>query len=162
MLVAYKDTDTPYPVGIAVAQWNIDGDLRTYIIYPIRKGDEGYVEVEVATDSEQLLTVKPATKNWQSLDDDFGDESEGYPCNEEMEQDLYDVWDDGVVHHPEAARRLFKQYRPLIDNYAKDAVGYMTKSVEQEYTLGVQEAKDKGWDTALISQSELRSFPYES
>lgn len=164
MLIFYEDSRAPYTylVGVAVIQWPTDDGLRTYVVYPVKDGSDSYVEVEIAFGSEDLKTIKPPLKAWQSLKDAFGDDSEGYSCDNETVQDLYDVWDDGAKRHPEAARRLYEKYKPLIDTYAEDAIQFMNKRAAEEYDQKLKEAKANGWDTALVAQPEPISFPYEA
>ena len=46
-----------FPVGIAVTQWYIDGNLRTFILLPFNDGDTTYAEVSCNIEENNPLQV---------------------------------------------------------------------------------------------------------
>lgn len=150
MLVATDDTQTP--VGIVVCEWKIDGEVRHFIIFPFQIDDRFFVDVEVPG---SVKVISPAMHNWISTKVGFGDNSTGYPMDEQTIKDLYHVWDNGSKVAPEASMRLYNAFAMIIDHYKNDATQYP----DDQYAQAVNNARENGWDVELI-KLERQTFPY--
>lgn len=144
MLIAIKSQNAQYPVGVAIAQWQIKGELRTYVLYPINSEDGNFVEIDILfgeTDFEPLRT-KPS--NWADLGDTFGDNSSGYSVDESDIEALYVVWDDGAVAHKAQSTRLFEVYKQQIQDAKTAANEYLEKLAQDKYEAEIKQAKESG------------------
>lgn len=154
MLVTY--THALYPVGIAITQWKVEGKLRTFVLYPIMKGDRHYVEIDCVTEEDGRLTIiQPQRAAWQKISNGFGETSFGYPFDDQTREMLYHVWDDGAFAHIQQAEALYTRYDELIRSYAREVQRY----AEELYRQRVHEASTRGWDTSLLEKPPFH-FPY--
>lgn len=154
MLITYKHAC--YPVGIAITQWKVDGKLRTFVLYPIVKGNLHYVEIDCATEEDERLTIiQPQRAAWQKISNGFGKISYGYPFDVQTREMLYHVWDDGAYSHMQEAEALYVAYSELIQSYAPDVQHY----AEEVYQQQVDEARKRGWESSLF-EKPLLHFPY--
>lgn len=159
MLLAYEDS--PYPIGIAVSSWETDKHLRMFVIFPIFHRGKFFLDIDCFVEEDSTLTIiKPQTKDWQDLTDKpttgFGKHPKGYPIDDETARNLYLVWDDGTPVHPELSEKLYRKYSDLISHYTPTARAYL----EKEYDKIIGQARDKRWDTNLITRATV-DFPYK-
>ena len=114
--VRNKDNKDIVQTGIPVQQWTMEtngGDkLRLYLILPVESKDGRYCEVRVVIEeAEEWLVI--------SKDDDYTNrpllEKELSAPEEQTEEDLYYVWDDGAAEHLKRARRLYAYYKNDIE-----------------------------------------------
>ena len=75
MLIIQKEF--PTRSGIAVTQWKVDGELRTFALFPILEGKSGFLEVECICGNEYEV-IKPEIEGWGPITNGFGDDSHGY------------------------------------------------------------------------------------
>lgn len=144
------------PVGIAVCEWKISGEIRHFVMLPFQIKDKIIIEVEVPG---KIEVISPAMSEWTSTKAGFGDNYAGYPMDEPTMRDLYHVWDDGSNVSPEASMRLYEAFAKIIDHYKDEANHYLKSRAKEKYEQAVAKAKKNGWDIELIKLEEPM-FPY--
>ena len=149
MLIIEKGA--PTKPGIAVTQWKVDGELRTFALFPILEGKRGYLEVECIC-GENYQVIEPETEGWGPLKDGFGEDSYGYPMNKATRIIMDMIWDDGATKHQKEVDELSAHYSYLFQYYADAQHAYMEKISQENYDQEVGDAKKNGWDTNLIQK----------
>jgi len=112
--VRYKENSEKEFSGVAVSQWSADGKLRLYILLPRKDSKGKYCEVHVALEE---------VEEWKALSDDESYSTQPLPddtmpvIDENTQEDLYYVWDDGAENHFERASRLYKMFESTIEEF---------------------------------------------
>ncbi len=158
MLVSYPNAYMP--VGVAVSQWTVNGNLRTFVMFPFTTSDGDYVEVDCATEEDgQLQILSRTVQDWGPIKNGFGDNAEGYAYDKQTAKNLYKVWDNGVGKEFKPAQELYSSFEHLIDACVADANNYLMKITSESYEQELAKAKKCGWDTSLVQKHAI-SFPY--
>lgn len=112
--VRYKENSEKELSGIAVSQWSADGKLRLYILLPRKDSKGKYCEVHVALEE---------VEEWKALSDDESYSTQPLPddtmpvIDDNTQEDLYYVWDDGAENYFERASRLYKMFESTIEEF---------------------------------------------
>ena len=113
MLIGYRFTsDKSFSFGLAVKQWFIDNEPRIFVLLPQDK--QQYCEVEVIYPTEYewcSINNQDTSINFKSKvlhKNDLPD------LDEETDDNLYCVWDDGASKHPERAAKLYEYFQSLL------------------------------------------------
>jgi hypothetical protein len=157
MLISYEESRRviDLPIGIAVCQWELDGEPRMWVLYP--QADETVRIDFVSKKYGDIDIIKDPIEEWGPNDYGFGDNEKGYKFSKNIAHDIYKYW-DGVGDF-EMSHRIYKHFEPIFDNFKNDANTYLEKTTQDEYNAAVANAKDKGWDQGLVEKKNL-NFPY--
>jgi hypothetical protein len=160
MLTYYRLTaNKSITVGLAVEQWFTNNDPRIYILVP--QDTEQYCEVDIIYPSDYEWGFLSSTNANIILDSKELDKSELQELDDEINEALYYVWDDGALIHPIFAVKLYEIFEPRINQNRELATRVKEKFFGQEYRAQIDEAKNNGWDINLI-QLKKPQQPYGS
>lgn len=146
-------------VGIAVkAVINpVDRLTQIWVLLPVAKGDDFYVEVEVVDEFE---VIQPPMPEWKLLTKAPPYDCYGYPMSEAIDEHLFLVWDDAAKRHMGESIELFRYYEYLIEYYRRGASEYIDALCEENYRSYLAYAVANGWDTQIIKERQSANFPY--
>lgn len=157
MLISYEKSQrvVDLPVGVAVCQWELDGEARMWVLYPY---SDGTVDIDFAAEEYGHITVLgKETELWGSYTYGFGDNESGYPFDKNIAHDIYTLWDgDGDYAMSE---RIYNQFESIFQYYNDTANSYLKELAKNEHDEALTIASAKGWDKNLITETTL-TFPY--
>ena len=157
MLICYRSIgNTSVSVGIALSQWKIKGESRIYVLLP--QDSLKYCEVEIVYSPQFEWCLLESDTAEIVFDSGELKKDKVLPLNKEIDQDIYFVWDDGALNHPDKAAKLYDYFKDLIEQYRSTALIIKNALFEKEYQAKIKEAKDNGWDTELV----LRKVPVQA
>ncbi len=153
MLICYRFAgENSLTIGIALYQWLIKGDPRIYVLLP--EDDKKYCEVEVLFPPEYEWCLLDSKSEKIFFDSREVKKEEALILEDEIEEDLYFVWDDGASRHTERAAKLYDYFKPMIEEHRETALNIKNTYFDEEYQKQLAEAKNKGWDTDLITRKQ--------
>lgn len=151
MLICYRSVDdTSISIGLALSQWRIKTEPRIYVLLP--QDAKKCCEVDVIYPPEFEWCLLESDSTTITFDSRELDKDKKLPFDKKIEEDLYHVWDDGALKHPERASKLYDYFKPVIEQYQKTALSIKNNFFEEEYQNQLKEAKNKGWDTELVTR----------
>jgi hypothetical protein len=116
MKVRYKDHKDRVHTGIPLQQWTMptkDGDkLRIYLLMPVKRDDDRFCAAHVVIEEAEEWLVIGKDKDYTNRP---LSKKELLIVDNQAEEDLYLVWDDGADAHIERARRLYLVYKNEIE-----------------------------------------------
>ncbi len=151
MLIRYHPKDYPDReiIGLPVEQSTVRDKgskrIRIFVLIP-RESKNCDVDVLCEEDDEWRIEGVDTVFSTRPLTDDELDYS--LSNQEQIEEDLYYVWDDGASQHPERAARLYTVFSATIEANAAKAKVIQETAYKKR---GAQAQKD-GWDTTLMPE----------
>lgn len=157
---------------IPVCQWwcSMDGDapkLRFFALVPRYGKDLPYCEVDCCVEEIDSWQIIGGDKEFNtnpfyesdllisSMNADPLDETK-----EQINDDLYFVWDDGASYHMERAQRLYETYKDIIKKHEKDAVRLWEEEASRVYAADLKIAKERHLDTKLLKKARSKHGGY--